>query len=45
NAPSDGPNMIALDQFEALVSNLMAFDAVTKGSLEASAIPGHFQPH
>ncbi|MCF6293261.1 MAG: 3-deoxy-8-phosphooctulonate synthase [Robiginitomaculum sp.] len=30
NAPSDGPNMIALDKFEDLVKELMAYDAVTK---------------
>ncbi len=31
NAPSDGPNMIPLGQFEALARDLMAFDAVAKG--------------
>jgi len=30
NAPSDGPNMIALKDFEALVRGLMAFDKVAK---------------
>ena len=30
NAPSDGPNMVPLDQFEALVSDLMAYDKLTK---------------
>ncbi len=30
NAPSDGPNMIPLHEFEALVSTLMAFDALAK---------------
>ena len=29
-APSDGPNMIALKQFEALVAELQAFDALAK---------------
>ena len=29
-APSDGPNMIALKQFEALVTELQAFDALAK---------------
>jgi 2-dehydro-3-deoxyphosphooctonate aldolase (KDO 8-P synthase) len=29
-APSDGPNMVPLKDFEALVKNLMAFDAVAK---------------
>lgn len=31
NAPSDGPNMIALKDFEALVKGLMAFDRIAKG--------------
>ncbi|MBY0383178.1 MAG: 3-deoxy-8-phosphooctulonate synthase [Xanthobacteraceae bacterium] len=30
NAPSDGPNMVPLKEFEALLKNLMAFDAVAK---------------
>ncbi len=30
NAPSDGPNMIALDQIEALLARLMAFDKLAK---------------
>jgi 2-dehydro-3-deoxyphosphooctonate aldolase (KDO 8-P synthase) len=30
NAPSDGPNMIPLDQMDALVKSLMAFDALAK---------------
>jgi 2-dehydro-3-deoxyphosphooctonate aldolase (KDO 8-P synthase) len=30
NAPSDGPNMVPLSQFEALVGNLLAYDALTK---------------
>jgi 2-dehydro-3-deoxyphosphooctonate aldolase (KDO 8-P synthase) len=30
NAPSDGPNMIALRDFEALVRTLMAYDRLTK---------------
>jgi 2-dehydro-3-deoxyphosphooctonate aldolase (KDO 8-P synthase) len=29
-APSDGPNMIALRDFEALVGRLMAYDRLTK---------------
>ena len=29
-APSDGPNMVPLHQFEGLITKLMAFDAVTK---------------
>jgi 2-dehydro-3-deoxyphosphooctonate aldolase (KDO 8-P synthase) len=31
NAPSDGPNMIALDDMEALLSRLQEFDKVAKG--------------
>ena len=31
NAPSDGPNMVPLKDFEALVKNLMAFDGLAKG--------------
>jgi 2-dehydro-3-deoxyphosphooctonate aldolase (KDO 8-P synthase) len=30
NAPSDGPNMVPLKDFEALVKNLMGFDALAK---------------
>ncbi len=30
HAPSDGPNMVPLKDFEALVRNLMAFDALAK---------------
>ena len=30
NAPSDGPNMVPLNQFEALVSELLDYDALTK---------------
>lgn len=30
NAPSDGPNMIPLDQMDALVKSLMGFDALAK---------------
>ncbi len=30
NAPSDGPNMVPLDAFEALVANLLRFDALAK---------------
>ncbi|MDZ4368032.1 MAG: 3-deoxy-8-phosphooctulonate synthase [Afipia sp.] len=30
NAPSDGPNMVPLKDFEALEKNLMAFDALAK---------------
>lgn len=31
NAPSDGPNMVPLDQFEALLTSIMAHDALVKG--------------
>lgn len=31
NAPSDGPNMVPLDQFEDLVSRLLEYDKLTKG--------------
>ncbi|MDR3506483.1 MAG: 3-deoxy-8-phosphooctulonate synthase [Caulobacteraceae bacterium] len=30
NAPSDGPNMVPLSQFEALVAELLDYDALTK---------------
>lgn len=36
NAPSDGPNMIALKDFEPLVSGLMAYDALTKSRQDAA---------
>jgi 2-dehydro-3-deoxyphosphooctonate aldolase (KDO 8-P synthase) len=35
NAPSDGPNMVPLNQFEDLVRELMAFDALAKSRLAA----------
>jgi len=31
SAPSDGPNMIPIDQMEALIAQLRAFDALAKG--------------
>ncbi|PIW30461.1 MAG: 3-deoxy-8-phosphooctulonate synthase [Rhodobacterales bacterium CG15_BIG_FIL_POST_REV_8_21_14_020_59_13] len=31
NAPSDGPNMVPLDQFEDMVSRLLEYDQLTKG--------------
>jgi len=31
-APSDGPNMVPLREFEALVKRLMAFDALAKNA-------------
>ncbi|MET3667098.1 3-deoxy-8-phosphooctulonate synthase [Caulobacter sp. 1776] len=33
NAPSDGPNMVPMSQFEALVANLLAYDALTKAAV------------
>lgn len=30
NAPSDGPNMIPVDQLEGLINELRAFDALAK---------------
>jgi 2-dehydro-3-deoxyphosphooctonate aldolase (KDO 8-P synthase) len=33
-APSDGPNMVPLREFEALVRTLMAFDAVAKENIK-----------
>jgi 2-dehydro-3-deoxyphosphooctonate aldolase (KDO 8-P synthase) len=35
NAPSDGPNMVRLEDFEPLVRELMAFDALAKRRLAA----------
>ncbi len=32
NAPSDGPNMIPLDQMDALIDTLMRFDALAKSN-------------
>lgn len=32
NAPSDGPNMVPLDQLEALLAKLMAFDRIAKSA-------------
>ncbi len=31
NAPSDGPNMVPLNEFEALVGRLLEYDQLTKG--------------
>ncbi|MEM1305948.1 MAG: 3-deoxy-8-phosphooctulonate synthase [Pseudomonadota bacterium] len=36
NAPSDGPNMVPLDQFEGLMRGLMAIDAIAKQLAAAS---------
>lgn len=30
NAPSDGPNMVPMSQFEGLIANLLEYDALTK---------------
>jgi len=35
SAPSDGPNMVPLREFEALIRRLMAFDALAKDSTKA----------
>ena len=32
HAPSDGPNMVPMSEFEALVGDLMEFDALAKRS-------------
>jgi 2-dehydro-3-deoxyphosphooctonate aldolase (KDO 8-P synthase) len=32
HAPSDGPNMVPMSQFEALVGNLLRYDALTKAA-------------
>ncbi|MEO8812329.1 MAG: 3-deoxy-8-phosphooctulonate synthase [Caulobacteraceae bacterium] len=37
NAPSDGPNMVPLSRFEALVRDLLAFDALAKGGTAGRA--------
>ena len=37
HAPSDGPNMVPLREFEALVKTLMSFDALAKNLLSKSA--------
>jgi 2-dehydro-3-deoxyphosphooctonate aldolase (KDO 8-P synthase) len=34
NAPSDGPNMVPLAEFEGLMRSLMAIDAVVKGTTQ-----------
>jgi 2-dehydro-3-deoxyphosphooctonate aldolase (KDO 8-P synthase) len=36
HAPSDGPNMVPLREFESLVRTLMAFDALAKGAAGGS---------
>ena len=35
NAPSDGPNMVPLDQLEALIADLLAHDALAKARHDA----------
>ena len=37
NAPSDGPNMVPLDQFEALAADLIAYDDLTKARMAKTA--------
>jgi 2-dehydro-3-deoxyphosphooctonate aldolase (KDO 8-P synthase) len=36
HAPSDGPNMVPLTQFEALVEDLLAYDSLTKSRKQAA---------
>jgi 2-dehydro-3-deoxyphosphooctonate aldolase (KDO 8-P synthase) len=36
-APSDGPNMVPLREFESLVKTLMGFDALAKSTINKSA--------
>lgn len=36
NAPSDGPNMVPLNQFEALVSELLEFDSIAKSKMKSA---------
>jgi len=40
NAPSDGPNMVPLDQFEALAADLIAYDDLTKARMAANSLSG-----
>jgi 2-dehydro-3-deoxyphosphooctonate aldolase (KDO 8-P synthase) len=35
-APSDGPNMVPLNEFEALVRTLMGFDALAKAQAKGA---------
>jgi 2-dehydro-3-deoxyphosphooctonate aldolase (KDO 8-P synthase) len=37
NAPSDGPNMVPLDEFEALIAELLDYDALAKRRVAAAA--------
>ena len=37
NAPSDGPNMVPLNQFEALVAELLAYDDLSKIRMKTAA--------
>ena len=37
NAPSDGPNMVPLDQFEALCADLIAYDDLSKARMAKAA--------
>ena len=38
NAPSDGPNMVFLDQFEQLLSELLQYDKITKSLARQNSI-------
>ena len=40
NAPSDGPNMVPLDQFEALAADLIAYDDLTKARMAGIPLSG-----
>lgn len=39
NAPSDGPNMVPLDDLPALIKTLMAFDAIAKQNRQTEDTP------
>jgi 2-dehydro-3-deoxyphosphooctonate aldolase (KDO 8-P synthase) len=39
HAPSDGPNMIALRDFEALIATLLRYDRLTKSLLDETGSP------
>ena len=38
NAPCDGPNMMPIDQMEALMQELQAFDALRKSLIESQVV-------
>ena len=45
HAPSDGPNMVPLREFEGLVRTLMAFDALAKSPKASAKERGALMPH